>query len=188
MFPQQLLSNAHATLEPLDERHRAGLRSAGSSPDIWRWQPFNIAKGFDEYFDWLREEQKAQRWLPYAVLDATGTVVGQSCYLDIRPADRGVEIGGTWYAPHTQGTKINPAAKLLLLDHAFANGIVRVQFKTDVLNVRSRAAIEKLGARYEGSLRKHRPRPDGTWRDTVYYSILDDEWPPLRERLLQRLA
>jgi RimJ/RimL family protein N-acetyltransferase len=188
MSPQQPLSNAHVTLEPLCEEHRAGLRAAGAAPDIWRWQPFNIADGFDAYFDWLRGEQAAQRWQPYVAVDSTGVVVGQSCYLDIRPAERGIEIGGTWYSPRAQGTKINPAAKLLLLDHAFESGHVRVQLKTDVLNVRSRAAIEKLGARYEGILRKHRPRPDGTWRDTVYYSIVDDEWPDVRERLMSRLA
>lgn len=188
IFPHPRLSNAHATLEPLQERHREALRSAGASPEIWRWQPFNIADGFDAYFDWLRGEQQAARWLPYVVVDPTGCVVGQTCYLDIRLADRGIEIGGTWYSPSVQGTKVNPAAKLLLIDHAFANGIVRIQLKTDGLNVRSRAAIEKLGARYEGALRKHRQRPDGTWRDTVYYSILDDEWAVLRQRLSQRLG
>ncbi len=141
MFPQPTLSNAHATLEPLQERHREALRSAGASPDIWSWQPFNIAEGFDAYFDWLRGEQDAGRWLPYVVVDPAGRVVGQSCYLDIRLPDRGIEIGGTWYSPLALGTRINPAAKLLLIDHAFASGIVRVQLKTDVLNVRSRAAI-----------------------------------------------
>jgi RimJ/RimL family protein N-acetyltransferase len=188
IFPHVPLSNAYARLEPLDESHRENLRSAGASPQIWRWQPFNIADGFDAYFDWLRNEQEAGRWLPYVVVDSSGRVVGQTCYLDIRLADRGIEIGGTWYSPIAQGTRVNPAAKLLLIDHAFASGIVRVQLKTDVLNARSRAAIEKLGARYEGALRKHRQRPDGTWRDTVYYSILDDEWPSLRQRLMQRLV
>lgn len=184
----QTLVHPCAVLEPLEERHRDGLRQAGAAPAIWALQPFNIAQGFDAYFDWLRAEQAAGRWMPFAVLDPAGKVVGQTCYLDLRLADRGVEIGGTWYAPEVQGTAINPAAKLLLLDHAFAAGIVRVQLKTDILNRRSRAAIEKLGAQYEGALRKHRQRPDGTWRDTVYYSILDDEWPVLRERLAQRLT
>ena len=101
----------------------------------------------------------------------SGRIVGQSCYLDIRTADRGIEIGGTWYSPMAQGTRVNPAAKLLLIDHAFANGIVRVQLKTDVLNARSRAAIEKLGARYEGALRKHRQRPG---RHVARYGVLLD--------------
>ena len=188
MLSQQKLTNSQVTLEPLQEGHREALRIAGSSPDIWKWQPFNIAEGFDAYFDWMLNEQTAGRWQPYVVANASGVVVGQSCYLDIRAADRGVEIGGTWYSPLAQGTKINPASKLLLLDHAFANGAVRVQLKTDVLNARSRAGIEKLGARHEGIFRKHRLRPDGSWRDTVYYSIVDDEWPALRDRLADRLV
>lgn len=174
-------------LQPLAERHRAGLAAAGASPAIWALQPFNIADGFDAYFDWLLREQAAGRWLPFVVMTPEGKIVGQSCYLDIREPDRGVEIGGTWYAPAAQGTAVNPAAKLLLLDNAFDAGIVRVQFKTDIRNTRSRAAIEKLGATCEGIFRKHRKRPDGTWRDSVYYSIVDDEWPALRKRLLQRL-
>jgi N-acetyltransferase len=188
MLTQQRLTNAHVTLEPLHERHRRALKIAGAAPEIWTWQPFNIADGFDAYFDWMLNEQKTERWQPYVVLDASDVVVGQSCYLDIRASDRGVEIGGTWYSPRAQGTRINPAAKLLLLDHAFGSGAVRVQLKTDVLNARSRAGIEKLGARYEGIFRKHRLRPDGTWRDTVYYSILDSEWPHLRENLAGRLG
>ena len=188
MLLQRKLTNSHVTLTPFEEGHREALRIAGSSPDIWKWQPFNMAEGFDAYFNWMISEKHAGRWQPYVVADASGAVVGQSCYLDIRAQDRGVEIGGTWYSPAAQGTKINPATKLLLLDHAFANGMVRVQFKTDVLNARSRAGIEKLGARYEGIFRKHRLRPDGSWRDTVYYSILDEEWPAVRERLTDRLA
>lgn len=175
------------TLVPLAEEHRAGLATAGASPEIWTLQPFNIAEGFDAYFDWLLAEQAAGRWMPFAVVAPDGTIVGQTCYLDLRLPDRGAEIGGTWYSPAVQGTRINPAAKLLLLDHAFGAGLVRVQFKTDVRNARSRAAIEKLGATYEGAFRKHKQRPDGSWRDTVYYSITDDDWPPLRHALMSRL-
>lgn len=184
----QVLSNAHVTLEPTEERHRAALAAAGADPAIWTLQPFNIHEGFDAYFDWLLGERDAGRWIPHVVIDPQGVVVGQSCYLDIRAAQCGVEIGGTWYARTAQGTLINPAAKLLLLDHAFASGMVRVQLKTDVRNLRSQAAIRKLGGTYEGTFRKQMPRPDGTWRDSVYFSILDDEWPAIRERLVERLA
>lgn len=120
-------------------------------------------------------------------MNMDGKVIGQSCYFDLRLADRGVEIGGTCYSPEYQGTKTNPASKLLLLDHAFASGMVRVQFKTDVINVPSRAAIAKLGAQFEGVSRKHKLRPDGTWRDTAYYSITSDEWPALKAKLCDRL-
>lgn len=184
----QVLSNAHVTLEPTEERHRAALAAAGADPAIWTLQPFNIHEGFDAYFDWLLGERDAGRWIPHVVIDPAGVVVGQSCYLDIRAPQYGVEIGGTWYARAAQGTTINPAAKLLLLDHAFASGMVRVQLKTDVRNLRSQAAIKKLGGTYEGTFRKQMPRPDGTWRDSVYFSILDDEWPEIRARLVERLG
>lgn len=183
----KVLSNAHVTLEPTEERHRAALAAAGSAPEVWALQPFNIAEGFDAYFDWLIGERDARRWIPFVVIDPSGTVVGQSCYLDIRAPASGVEIGGTWYSPAAQGTKINPAAKLLLLDHAFASGMVRVQLKTDVRNARSQAAMRKLGATFEGTFRKHMPRPDGSWRDSVFFSITDDEWPGVRARLVERL-
>ena len=183
----QILSNAYVTLEPTGERHRAALAAAGSDPAIWALQPFNIAQGFDAYFDWLLGERDAGRWIPHVVIDPAGEVVGQSCYLDIRQPQHGVEIGGTWYTPAAQGTRINPAAKLLLLDHAFASGMVRVQLKTDIRNLRSQAAMKKLGATCEGTFRKHQPRPDGSWRDSVFFSIVDDDWPAIRERLVERL-
>ena len=182
------LHNEFATLVPIAEEHRQALQEAGSDPAIWTLQPFNIAEGFDAYFDWLLAEQASGRWIPFVVKNSHGKVVGQTCYLDIRYEDYGLEIGGTWYSPEVQGTAINPAAKLLLLDNAFGAGMVRVQLKTDCLNKRSQAAIQKLGAKFEGVFRKHKPRPDGTWRDSVFYSITDDEWPDVRERLVQRLA
>lgn len=182
------LRNDFATLVPMSEELRQPLREAGADPTIWTLQPFNIADGFDAYFDWLLAVQEIGTWVPFAVLNEHGKVVGQSCYLDLRHEDYGLEIGGTWYSPEAQGTKINPAAKLLLLENAFAAGMVRVQLKTDCLNRRSQAAITKLGAKFEGTFRKHKPRPDGTWRDSVFYSITDDEWPTVRERLLERLG
>ncbi|MEO5492619.1 MAG: GNAT family protein [Sphingomonas sp.] len=184
----QVLSNTHVTLEPTEERHRAALAAAGADPAIWTLQPFNIAEGFDAYFDWLLGERDSGRWIPHVVINPDGVVVGQSCYLDIRAPACGVEIGGTWYSAAAQGTKINPAAKLLLLDHAFGCGMVRVQLKTDVRNLRSQAAMRKLGATYEGTFRKQQPRPDGSWRDSVYFSIVDDEWPDIRARLVERLT
>ncbi|HYD87212.1 MAG TPA: GNAT family protein [Vitreimonas sp.] len=117
-----------------------------------------------------------------------GIIVGQSCYLTIRPRDAGVEIGGTWYVRAAQGTAINPAAKLALLDHAFACGIERVEFKTDALNAQSRAALTKLGATFEGVHRRHMRRPNGTWRDSAYFSIIREDWPHVRANLEARLA
>lgn len=188
MLPAVILENEHVTLEPLEERHRDGMRDAGSSPAIWTLQRFNIHEGFDCYFDSMIADRRSGAWLPFAVSLRDGEIVGQSCYLEYREIDRSVEIGGTWYSPAAQGSKVNPAAKRLLLKHAFDHGLVRVQLKTDVRNAASRAAITKLGATMEGIHRKHRRLPDGTWRDSVYFSILDDEWDRVRSQLDRRLA
>ena len=126
--------------------------------------------------------------IPHAVFTPAGEIVGQSCYLNLRPKDGGVEIGGTWYAPSAQGTAINPAAKLLLLGHAFACGAERVEFKTDALNSQSRAALSKLGATFEGVFRRHMRRPDGTWRDSAYFSVIREDWPELKRRIESRIA
>ena len=123
-----------------------------------------------------------------AVGGGGGKIVGQSCYLNLRPKDGGVEIGGTWYAREAQGTAINPASKLLLLDHAFACGAERVEFKTDALNTQSRAALTKLGAHFEGIFRRQMRRPDGSMRDNAYFSVIREEWPALRARIEARLA
>ena len=187
------LAHPCVRLEPFEERHRAGLISAGADPAIWRHYPYPIAeRGYGWWFDHIRGEQEAGRWMPHAVIAPDGSpegrIVGQSCYLNYRPKDQSVEIGGTWYAPEAQGTAINPAAKLLLLGHAFASGAERVELKTDALNARSRAAMLKLGCTFEGIHRHHMRRHDGTWRDSAWFSILREEWPGVRERLEARLA
>jgi RimJ/RimL family protein N-acetyltransferase len=124
---------------------------------------------------------------PYAGLPA-GTVVGTTSYLDVSVPDARLEIGSTAYAPAVWGTAVNPDAKRVLLAHAFdVLGAGRVQLKTDVRNVRSQRAIARLGARYEGTLRRYQRRGDGTVRDTVVFSILAEEWPAVRAGLEQRL-
>ncbi|MBX3511802.1 MAG: GNAT family N-acetyltransferase [Hyphomonadaceae bacterium] len=183
------LENAHARLEPFEERHRAGLAAAADADvGIFAHMPFPIAaRGYGAWFDYLRAEQEAGRWAPFAVF-AGGRIVGQSCYLTIRGKDAGVEIGGTWYRRAAQGTAVNPAAKLLLLGHAFACGAERVEFKTDALNTQSRAALTKLGATFEGVFRRQMRRPDGSMRDNAYFSVIREEWPALRARIEARLA
>lgn len=182
------LEHKRVRLEPFEERHREGLTAAAADPTIWRHIPYPVQRdGYGGWFEWLRAEQAAGRWMPFAVL-ADGRIVGQSCYINPRPNDLGVEIGGTWYAPEAQGTFVNPAAKLLLLGHAFASGAERVELKTDALNARSRAAMLKLGCAFEGVHRHHMRRPDGTWRDTAWFSVLSEEWPGVLERLEARLA
>jgi RimJ/RimL family protein N-acetyltransferase len=183
------LTHKLARLEPFAEEHREGLVAAGADPAIWRHMPFPIEKlGYGAWFDWLMREQAAGRWMAHAVFDAFGASVGQSCYLNIRANDSGVEIGGTWYAPGAQGGPVNPACKLILMGHAFACGAERVEFKTDAENARSRAAIAKLGASFEGVHRHHMRRPDGSWRDTAWYSVLREAWPEVEAKLEARLA
>lgn len=183
------LENAHVRLEPLAPRHKPGLVEAAAAPEIWRYMPARaVILGYADWFDWLLAEQETGRWLPFAVLSTDGCIVGQSCYINPREADSGVEIGGTWYAPSAQATAINPAAKYLLLSHAFACGAERVELKTDSENARSRAAILKLGAVFEGVHRHHMRRVDGSWRDTAWYSILKAEWPDVKAKLEVRLS
>lgn len=184
-----LLENTHVRLEPLAETHREPLRaSATADPDTWRWWPRDmVGDGWDAQFDWQLGEQAAGRWMLHAVIAPDGAAVGQSCYLAIRAEHCGVEIGGTWYAPAARGTRINPAAKLLLLGHAFACGAERVELKTDSLNAASRAAMLKMGGTFEGVHRRHMLRPDGGWRDTAWYSVLREEWPAVKAGLDARL-
>jgi N-acetyltransferase len=178
-------------LEPLAERHLDELATAASDPSVWRWLPTRSYRR-PEFEAWFAAALAAppDRELPFAVVDqGTGRAVGSTRYVDIHPANRSVEVGATWYAPAAQGTAVNPEAKLLLLTRAFDDwGAIRVFFKTDSLNARSRAAIARLGAVYEGDLRNHRIRPDGTFRHSSYYSIVPEEWPAVRARLEERLA
>ncbi len=186
----RVLTHTRVRLEPFEERHRAGLAAvAEANLAIFAHMPFPVVeRGFGAWFDWLSAEQEAGRWIPHAVIAPDGRFVGQSCYLTIRPEHDGVEIGGTWYAPQAQGTAINPAAKLLLLAHAFASGAERVEFKTDALNAQSRAALTKLGASFEGIFRSQMKRPNGTMRDNAYFSVIRQEWPALRQRIEARIA
>ena len=186
----RVLTHTHVRLEPFEERHRQGLAAAAEANlAIFAHMPFPIAeRGYGAWFDWLRIEQDAGRWIPHAVIAPDGRIVGQSCYLTIRPEHEGVEIGATWYAPQAQGTAINPSAKLLLLENAFEGGAERVEFKTDALNARSRAALTKLGATFEGILRAQMKRPDGTMRDNAYFSVIRQDWPALRERIEARIG
>lgn len=184
------LENRWVRLEPFEERHRAGLTAAAHADvGIFRHMPFGVAeKGYGAWFDYLRAEQDEGRWIPQAVIAPSGEIVGQTCYLVIRPRDSGVEIGGTWYTRAAQGTTINPAAKLLLLTHAFDSGAERVELKTDALNQQSRGAMTKLGATFEGIFRRQMRRPDETMRDNAYFSIIREEWPDVRARIEARLA
>jgi ribosomal-protein-alanine N-acetyltransferase len=177
-------------LEPLTLDHAPGLWPH-AGPEIFHWLADLPRDGSYEAFrDWIAEILRKPDSITFAmILSATGEPVGASGYLEIRPAHRGLEVGRTWIGKANQGTRINPESKYLLLRHAFETlGAIRVQLKTDLLNVHSQRAIEKLGAVREGVLRRYQIRSNGVIRDTVMYSILAEEWPEVRARLEARLA
>lgn len=185
-----ILENAFVRLEPLGEAHREPLRAAcAADAEIWAaLYPYSLAgEHFDPRFRELLTEAARGATIPFAVI-AGGQVVGMTSLLAIDPINATVEIGATYYRPEHRGGAANPAAKRLLLAHAFAAGARRVQLKVDALNARSRAAVLKLGAVQEGVLRQDRVTWTGRVRDTVYFSVLAAEWPAVRDGLDARLA
>jgi RimJ/RimL family protein N-acetyltransferase len=187
-----VLEGRHVRLEPLAARHREDLEAAAAQdPETFRYMGTNIAaQGWDA---WLREALdgvSAGSYVAWATIDReSGRAVGSTRFGDIAPEHGRLEIGWTWVAPSHQRTAVNTEAKLLQLGYAFDElGATRVALKTDARNLRSQAAIERLGGVREGVLRKHIRLPDGYLRDTVYYSILADEWPAVKARLEERLA
>ena len=183
-----ILERGAVRLEPFEEHHRAGLAAvAEADTDIFRHIPFPVAtQGYGAWFDFLRADQAAGRSIPHVVF-WNGQIVGQSCYLNIRPREACVEIGSTWYARAAQGGIVNPSCKLLLIGNAFEQGAERVELKTDALNQHSRGAMLKMGVTFEGVHRKHMRRADGSLRDTAWFSVIRDEWPVLRAGLEARL-
>ncbi len=174
-------------LIPMEPAHVDGLYAAGSNPEIWDYMPMRVASR-DDMIRLVREALRARdegRELPFVILDrATGRIVGSTRFLDITPAHRGIEIGWTWLAPGVWRTAVNTECKYVLLRHCFETlEMIRVTLKTDTRNVRSQRAIERLGAVREGVLRHHRIMPDGYLRDSVYYSILAEEWPAVKAPL-----
>jgi RimJ/RimL family protein N-acetyltransferase len=185
-----ILEGPSIRLEPLSLEH---------VPRLWPRADLDIFEHMLEWprdasleaFDaWARLSMAKPDSLLFAIVErATGEALGTSGYLEIRPQHRGLEVGRTWIAHGHQGTRVNPESKLLLLVHAFeALGAVRVQLRTDVNNLHSQRAIEKLGAQREGVLRRFQTRANGVVRDTVVYSIIAEEWPAVKAGLEARLA
>jgi RimJ/RimL family protein N-acetyltransferase len=174
-------------LEPLSIDHVESLCHVGLGPDLWRWipTPVTTAEEMHVYVATALAEQRRGVSLPFAIVEQSRSlVIGSTRYANIVPPDRRLEIGWTWLTSSHQRTGANTEAKLLLLTHAFeALGAIRVEFKTDARNEVSRRAILRLGAVEEGTLRKHRITASGRVRDTVYFSIVDSEWPAVKARL-----
>jgi N-acetyltransferase len=175
-------------LEPLSEAHVSDLSEVGLEARIWRYMLYGDIDSPEEMRAFVRDMLARQARgddLPFAVIDReAGRAIGCTRYLNIRRQHRGVEIGGTWYGLDYQRTGVNTECKYLLLRHAFETwDCIRVQFKTDVRNAPSMRAIERLGAVREGVHRKHIITPQGFVRDSVFYSITDDEWPRVKAHL-----
>ncbi len=187
------LTGKYVRLEPLSEEHIPGLTAIGAGQDFWHFMLYGDINTEADMRKWVLDMlARAQKGtdLPFAVIHlASGRVAGATRYLNIMPKDRGLEIGGTWYGIEFQRTAVNTECKYLLLKHAFETlGAIRVQIKTDLRNVRSQKAIERLGAVKEGVFRNHMILPDGTIRHSVFYSILDSEWEGVKRRLEEMLA
>lgn len=192
-FDRPVLAGSHVRLEPLSLDHTEGLFAASADPGIWAWlrnpQPSTVEE-MRAIVAKILGAYASRKTVPWVQLDAaSGEVAGTTSYHDVEAVDRGLCIGGTWIGAKWQRTGVNTEAKLLLLDRAFGDlAAERVAWHTDDRNERSQRAIERLGAVREGVLRRHRLRPDGSFRDTVVYSLIRSEWPAARERLVARLA
>jgi N-acetyltransferase len=192
-YAQETLAGTMVTLVPLQPEHAEGYAAAvcsdGGAEQVYRWLgrapvPVTAELARAEILTALAARARGERF-PFAQLDSvTGEVLGTTSYYDVQPELRTLSIGYTWLGRRWWRTGSNTESKLLLLSQAFdVLGAARVVWHTDVLNERSRAAIERLGATPEGVLRKHRIRADGSWRDTAQYAMTDDDWPAARDRL-----
>lgn len=186
-----VLQNEWVRLEPLRPHHAEDLWKVGGEERVWEhfWWQFRERKDMDDFISTSLEREERGTGLAFAVWDKErAQFVGATSFLDFVPTQRAVEIGSTWLGSAVWGARVNTAMKFLMLRHAFESlELVRVQLKTDIRNIQSQRAMEKLGAKREGVLRKHMRRPDGSWRDSVYFSIVDDEWPEIKLVLQEKL-
>lgn len=186
------LQGRHVRLEPLERSHHAALCAIGLDADLWELIPYRVAtpQEMAAYIQTALDAQAAGSALPFAtVLAGSGQVIGSTRYMNIDRPHRRLEIGATWIAKPWQRTAVNTETKYLMLRHAFETlGCIRVELKTDSLNQRSRSAIRRIGATEEGTLRQHMITWSGRLRDTVYFSILDSEWPRVKQDLEQKLS
>jgi N-acetyltransferase len=186
------LQGAHVRLEPLSHTHLAGLCEVGLEEQLWRWipNPVRTPEQMAVYLEAALKDQESGMALPFAQVEkTTGQVIGSTRYGNIDRTHHRVEIGWTWVASRWQRTAVNTESKYLLLRHAFETlGCMRVELKTDSLNAQSRAAILRIGAKEEGLFRNHMLTSTGRIRHTVYFSVVDSEWPDVKARLERRLS
>jgi RimJ/RimL family protein N-acetyltransferase len=189
-YEAQDLFGDHVTLTQLRPHHAEGVLTASADDDVFRWMRFDRPATLDAAQAVVDGYLAVPQSVAWAQIDTkSGELAGLTSFYEINPERRSVIIGSTWLGERFQRTGINTEAKLMLLTYAFDTlGAVRVAWETDELNEQSQAAIERLGATREGLLRKHKPRKDGSWRNTVVYSVVDDEWPQVRDALRTALS
>jgi len=187
-----MLVGRYVRLEPLQTAQFERLIDIGTGQDIFRWFPYSLEtrEQLQTYLNGCMTMMEVGGLIPFTTIElATDQAIGGTCFLNIDVGNRRVEIGGTWIATPWQRTPCNTEAKYLQMRHCFEDlGCVRVEFKTDSLNTKSRAALRRIGATEEGSLRSHMICPGGRLRDSVYFSVLAPEWPEVKTRLEAMLA
>jgi RimJ/RimL family protein N-acetyltransferase len=181
-----VLQGKTVRLETLSQEHAQGLYNRGRSEADWDYMPRSHFVDMADTRQWIEEALEARGQQPFAIVEMDkGKVIGSTRYLNARPEHRSLEIGWTWLGHQWQRTGVNTEVKLLLLGHAFERrGCIRVEFKTDARNLRSQRALERIGATREGVLRKHMIVQGGYSRDSVYFSVIESEWPDVKARLL----
>ncbi|MCJ8014766.1 GNAT family N-acetyltransferase [Paenibacillus sp. KQZ6P-2] len=187
-----VLEGETVRLVPMEDRHKAELSRILLSAQVWEftWRTIKTAEELDQVLTTALENKINGSQLPFTIVDQmTGAIIGTTRIGDIDMKNRNVEIGWTWLSPDYWRTRVNTECKYLLLRHCFEElKLIRVQFSVSGQNVRSQRAVERLGARKEGVFRKHRIKPDGSIHDNIFYSIVDDEWPDVKEKLLLLLS
>jgi len=182
-----VLEGRYVRMEPLTLHHAAALWAVSDDPELYRFKPYVLRSENDlrQFITAAQRQHAAGRGLSLVtILRATGEIVGSSSYASADWPHRRIEIGGTWVTPARQRTPINTDAKYLMLHHAFETlNLLRVEFKTDSLNTKSRTALARIGATEEGTFRNHMVMPDGRSRHSVYFSIIASEWPLVKARL-----
>jgi RimJ/RimL family protein N-acetyltransferase len=186
------LEGDHVRLEPLGMEHCSRLTEVGCAQAVWQWltSRFETEADMREFIETALKWQNDGTAIPFATVEKkSGLAVGSTRFANIVREHRRVEIGWTWITPQWQRTALNTEAKYLMLRHAFeAWGCIRVELKTNSRNEQSRRAILRIGAKEEGTLRNHMLSPDGSFRDTVYFSIIESEWPDVKRMLERKLG
>jgi RimJ/RimL family protein N-acetyltransferase len=187
-----ILAGDHVRLEPMQIGHVEALAAAGIAEGVWRWtvNDMTTTDEMKEYVETALNERRRDSSLPFVTRDkASDKIVGSTRFGNIDVKNRKAEIGWTWIHPDWQRTYVNTEAKLLMLTHAFEMwNCIRVELKTDALNEKSRKAILRIGAKFEGIFRQHMITDSGRLRDTAYFSIIDSEWPAVRAGLQSKLG